>query len=119
MNKRLRSWSLVLLAVLIVSAGTLSPRGIPGALSGASAAGHVAPSYRPLTDEAVGLILIVNSGGNTGDADLANTECADNINRCTLRAAIEQANATPGQDGIGFDLGDGGQQTIAPLSELP
>jgi hypothetical protein len=36
-----------------------------------------------------------------------------------LRAAIEQANATPGADTIKFNIGGSGVKTISPLSALP
>jgi hypothetical protein len=38
---------------------------------------------------------------------------------CTLRAAIQQANKTPGADTIEFDIPGTGVATIAPASELP
>jgi CSLREA domain-containing protein len=39
---------------------------------------------------------------------------------CTLRAAIQEANATPGADAIGFNINAaGGVATIAPNSPLP
>ena len=38
---------------------------------------------------------------------------------CTLREAIEAANATPGKDAIHFDIGGSGVKTIMPNSELP
>ncbi len=38
---------------------------------------------------------------------------------CTLRAAIEEANATPGPDTIGFSLGESSQFTISPTTALP
>jgi predicted outer membrane repeat protein len=34
------------------------------------------------------------------DRDLASSECQTETNRCTLRAAVQQANANPGQDEI-------------------
>jgi CSLREA domain-containing protein len=39
--------------------------------------------------------------------------------QCTLRAAIEEANATPGADTISFDIPGSGVQTIKPSSALP
>jgi hypothetical protein len=39
--------------------------------------------------------------------------------QCTLRAAIERANAASGADKIVFDVGDGGRETIAVTSALP
>ena len=37
----------------------------------------------------------------------------------SFRQAILDANASPGQDVIEFSIGDGGQQTLQPLSALP
>jgi len=38
---------------------------------------------------------------------------------CTLRAAIEQANYTPGADTINFNIGGTGVKTVSPTSQLP
>src|SRR5919202_1654549 len=38
---------------------------------------------------------------------------------CTLRAAIQEANKTPGADTINFDIPGTGVHTIAPASQLP
>ena len=43
-------------------------------------------------------IYIVNSNGDGADANTADGVCADGSGKCTLRAAIQQANATPGAD---------------------
>ena len=39
--------------------------------------------------------------------------------QCTLRAAIQQANATPGADTINFNIQSIGVMTISPASGLP
>lgn len=39
--------------------------------------------------------------------------------RCTLRAAIEEANATGGADTINFGIDEGGIKTIEPATRLP
>ncbi len=39
--------------------------------------------------------------------------------QCTLRAAIQQANATPGADTINFNIQSIGVMTISPASDLP
>src|SRR5215211_206143 len=57
----------------------------------------------------------VNSVNDQSDVDLSASG-----NQCTLRAAIEQANETPGADAIHFDIpGGSGVKTIRPTSELP
>jgi hypothetical protein len=45
----------------------------------------------------------VNSSANTPDINTADNICADASGSCTLRAAIQQANATAGADLIDFD----------------
>ncbi len=64
------------------------------------------------------LSLTVNSTGDGGDSNPADNECNDGTGNCTLRAAIQQANATAGADTIGFSIGSGAV-TIAPTSGLP
>ncbi len=67
--------------------------------------------------------FIVNDLGDGSDPDLSDDRCDVDPDmagdQCTLRAAIEQANATAGADTILFDLGGGGSQTIAIGSSLP
>jgi hypothetical protein len=54
--------------------------------------------------------FIVNLPGDTRDADVSDGLCDVNLfgsgQQCTLRAAIEQANATPGAEVINFDIPD-------------
>ncbi len=66
-----------------------------------------------------GATFTVTSTGDGGDMNIGNGICADGNLVCTLRAAIEEANALPGADTIHFDIGLGGVQTIAPASALP
>ncbi|MDQ4128926.1 MAG: hypothetical protein M3151_13435 [Actinomycetota bacterium] len=70
----------------------------------------------------------VDSTGNEFDANLGNGKCDVDrsifVKRCTLRAAIEEANATPnsgGPDLIRFAIPGDGPHTIAPTthSRLP
>ncbi|MDQ4121516.1 MAG: carboxypeptidase-like regulatory domain-containing protein [Acidobacteriota bacterium] len=66
----------------------------------------------------------VNSTANTTDADTMDNLCDVDLStageQCTLRAAIQQANATPGADVIVFDLAVfGSAQTISLNSGLP
>ncbi len=58
------------------------------------------------------------------DANLGDGQCDWDLatagNQCTLRAAIEQANATSGADTINFNIGGTASvKTISPASELP
>ena len=64
----------------------------------------------------------VDSTGDLPDRQLGNNICKDTTDpeanaKCTLRAAIQEANANPGPDKIAFAIGAGA--TIAPVSQLP
>jgi CSLREA domain-containing protein len=64
--------------------------------------------------------LVVNSAGDAGDSDPGDEVCrtAASATECTLRAAIQEANAWAGADTITFNL-PAGSLTILPASELP
>ncbi len=57
------------------------------------------------------------------DANLDDSLCDADLrtrgSQCTLRAAIQEANNTPGADTINFNIPGTGVKTIAPASELP
>jgi CSLREA domain-containing protein len=65
----------------------------------------------------------VNSTADRADADLGDPVCDAVLgvpgNQCTLRAAIQEANATPRADTINFKVGGTGVKTIKPASPLP
>jgi CSLREA domain-containing protein len=63
--------------------------------------------------------FVVDSTGDEPDADTTDGLCRTALTTCTLRAAIEQANASPGADVIQFAIPGSGVQTIAPGSPLP
>jgi CSLREA domain-containing protein len=64
-------------------------------------------------------VFVVNSQGDTGDTNPGNGVCAAFVtNLCTLRAAIQEANAFPGTDTIQFAIGSG-PKTISLTSTLP
>lgn len=48
--------------------------------------------------------ITVDSTGDSSDANLGNGVCDDGAGNCTLRAAIEEANDTPGIQTIGFNI---------------
>jgi CSLREA domain-containing protein len=48
--------------------------------------------------------FVVNNNGDTNDANSSDNICADSFGNCTLRAAIQQANVTAGDDTITFSL---------------
>jgi len=51
--------------------------------------------------------FVVNSTAQEVDDDPGDGLCRDRLGRCTLHAAIQEANAFPGADEIHFDLGSG------------
>jgi CSLREA domain-containing protein len=62
--------------------------------------------------------FVVTTTGDTGDTNTADNACVASGGGCTLRAAIQQANATAGPDAINFGIGTG-PQSIIPASALP
>jgi CSLREA domain-containing protein len=79
---------------------------------GAALRGRLVPAAGAATT------FVVNSTGDGADADTADGLCDDGGGKCTLRAALTQANATPGADTINIQIGTG-PQTIAPSTPLP
>lgn len=65
------------------------------------------------------VVFTVTSTGDSGDSNLADNLCDDGTGVCTLRAAIEQANATAGGDTIAFNIPGAGPHAIRPASALP
>ncbi len=63
-------------------------------------------------------IFVVDSIADLPDANTGDGLCQTPIGTCTLRAAIQQANALPGLDEIHFGIGTG-LQTIIPSATLP
>jgi CSLREA domain-containing protein len=61
---------------------------------------------------AAGITFTVNSTGDSGDNNTADGACNDGTGQCTLRAAIQQANATAGTDTIAFNIPGSGVRTI-------
>jgi CSLREA domain-containing protein len=61
----------------------------------------------------------VNSTGDGADANPGNGTCAASGGDCTLRAAIQEANANAGTDTINFNIPGSGVRTISPASALP
>lgn len=61
-----------------------------------------------------GRTFTVTSAGDAGDANEGNGACDIGGGQCTLRAAIEEANAWPGHDTIQFNIPGSGPHTIRP-----
>jgi CSLREA domain-containing protein len=62
--------------------------------------------------------FIVNDTGDQHDAAPGDGVCDNGLGRCTLRAAIEEANALPGLDTVTFAI-TSGDPLIQPVVELP
>src|SRR5688572_16702390 len=60
----------------------------------------------------------VNSTADSSDASPGDGICDAGAGVCTLRAAIEEANANVGADTIHFNIGTGAQ-TISPATVYP
>ena len=77
------------------------------------------------TGDSVGFLLkvgyVVDSTGDQPDASTSDGACLTAANTCTLRAAIQQANAdgASAADSISFDIPGGGVPTISPAGPLP
>jgi CSLREA domain-containing protein len=67
------------------------------------------------------VLFTVNSTGDEPDASAGNNLCATSGGACTLRAAIQEANAngTTAVDFIDFGIPGSGVKTISPSTPLP
>ncbi|HJT81950.1 MAG TPA: CSLREA domain-containing protein, partial [Chthoniobacterales bacterium] len=67
--------------------------------------------------------IVVNVTSDEPDGDIADGRCDVDTStpalECSLRAAIEEANARPGYDVINFQIPGSGVQTISPSIQLP
>ena len=63
--------------------------------------------------------LVVTSTGDLPNADPTGTACDDGTGKCTLRGAIQAANARGDAQEITFDIPGGGVPTVSPASPLP
>src|SRR5215471_10940261 len=70
---------------------------------------------------ALGTTFTVNDTGDGADANIGDGICDNGHNKCTLRAAIQEANAHAGIDRINFNIPPvpGLGLTIAPVTQLP
>ena len=72
-------------------------------------------------DAHAGLPIVVNDTGDEGDLAVGG-ECDTSVDpgsQCTLRAAIETANAFPGLDSVQFEIPGSGVHTVSPQTPLP
>ena len=77
---------------------------------------HSRPSLR--TGQLSAATFTVDSTGDGADSDTTDGNCDDGNGACTLRAAIQQANAGVGGI-IEFGIAGAGPHTIQPASALP
>jgi CSLREA domain-containing protein len=80
---------------------------------------EVTPNLTEIPDSGLAVTFVVNDTGDGGDNNTGDGQCNNGNGRCTLRAAIMQANATAGQDFINFRIDGDGPHTITPDSPLP
>jgi CSLREA domain-containing protein len=65
-----------------------------------------------------GRLFTVNDAADTNDANAGDGFCADANGKCTLRAAVQEANAAPAQDAVNFSLPTPSTINLT-LGELP
>ncbi len=63
--------------------------------------------------------FVVNSTGDEPDTSSVDGVCLTGSGTCTLRAAIQQANASAGANTISFSIPGAGPHTITPATALP
>jgi CSLREA domain-containing protein len=69
--------------------------------------------------QATSSTFVVNSTGDQDDINKGDGICMTSAGTCTLRAAIAEANNTPGPNTITFNLPGSGVQTIHLNTQLP
>jgi CSLREA domain-containing protein len=77
------------------------------------------PTATPTPAPPPGTTFVVNSTSDAPDNNFSDGVCDDGTGHCTLRAAIQQANASAGADTIAFNFSALGVQTISPTTPLP
>jgi RHS repeat-associated protein/CSLREA domain-containing protein len=76
-------------------------------------------SQEPMAVQGAGATFVVDSTKDDADKDLNDGVCDNGRGLCTLRAAIQQANALADTDTITFNISGSGPFTIQPRSPLP
>src|SRR5829696_4093418 len=111
--KRTASIACAVACAVAVCVGWQSPRP-------AGAAGRVADVFRLFAPSLFApLPLVVDSTGDAPDLSPGDGLCQTATAVCTLRAAIEEANAAADADTINFLIVGVGAQTISPATPLP
>jgi CSLREA domain-containing protein len=80
------------------------------------AAAHPAPGTGPARPL---LTFVVNTTDDKTDINPGDGICANSSNLCSLRAAIQEADASAGADQIQFNIPGAGVHTIQPIGSLP
>lgn len=75
--------------------------------------------FSPLSLFSPQSVYVVNTTGDQNDQLPGDGFCNDGGGNCSLRAAIQEANATAGAQVIDFDIPGGCDQVISPNSPLP
>lgn len=106
------------------SSGSIPARNFPGVLgrkvaATALLAGVALALLVARAPRAEAATITVTSAGDTADSNTADGVCNDGTGACTLRAAIQTANANMGSDTIAFNIAGAGVKTITPGSALP
>jgi titin len=73
----------------------------------------------PVVPVQAAVTYTVTTTADGSDSDLTDGVCRARRVGCTLRAAIQQAEATPGRDRIAFKIPGTGTRTIRPIGSLP
>ena len=71
----------------------------------------------PAAPASAAVTFTVNTAGDAFDSNTNDGVCDDGAGKCSLRAAVMQADATPGADTINFQIGTG-PQTITLAATL-
>ena len=91
----------------------IAPTAFKGSLTPVEAAQAMEHGVRRVLPDAEVVVLPLADGGD------GMLQCLAHAGVCTLRAAIQEANAHPGADAIHFDIPGSGPHTIAPDPALP
>lgn len=94
------------------TAGKQTPTDLSDTLLSYSSA-NVANPFAPFS------VFVVNTAGDSTDAIPGDGICNDGFGDCSLRAAIQEANAFPGANNIDFNIPGGCPQSIFLPTALP
>ena len=104
-------------------AASRARRLVPKALLALAALALAGVLLALFSEPAEAATFTVNRTGDASDRNINNSVCdvsPTRGNQCTLRAAIQEANDTPGPDVIRFNIGSTSSvKTISPASPLP